>query len=188
MTYSKLHTLYLQDVHVYNTCSTCWGLNLELEMIQTQVTHSLLYMLYMQSTYMYIHVYTHVLCTCIIYIYMYVHNIPAGGQGVEGPTQVHFTSTISRSSGMSNKEKLSPWKKSYKTPTLWCTLTSLGGHLFARWWSRRPQKLQQRNFHVRPNVRCVGEGREHAMQAVGMSGGSPVRSRRWCNVGGRRVC
>ena len=62
---------------------------------------------------------------------MYVHNIPAGGQGVEGPTQVHFTSTISRSSGMSNKEKLSPWKKSYKTPTLWCTLTSLGGHLFA---------------------------------------------------------
>ena len=72
-------------IHVYNTCSTCWGLNLELEMIQTQVTHSLLYMLYMQSkrirTYMYMYIYPcimhlyYILYTCMCTIFLQVGKV-----------------------------------------------------------------------------------------------------------------
>lgn len=54
-----------------------------------------------------------------------------GGQSSEGAAQVHFSSELVRSSHSSTSETLSAWKERYKTPTLWCTLTSLSGHLLA---------------------------------------------------------
>ena len=39
----------------------------------------------------------------------------------------------------------------------------------------RPQELQQRDIHVRPQVRHMGEGGEHASQEVCMSRGRSVR-------------
>jgi hypothetical protein len=55
----------------------------------------------------------------------------AGGQNAAGPTNAHFTSNVTCAPGIYGREELSPWKKAYKTPTLWCTLAAVDGRLLA---------------------------------------------------------
>ena len=69
----------------------------------------------------YIHIHTYILSDFFA----------TGGQNATGPTNAHFLSNITCTPGIFSKEELSPWKKSYKTPTLWCTLAAVSGRLLA---------------------------------------------------------